>query len=72
LIGWLFIKAILLVRKSSHFSFITPVFIGCFCFLVGCASNPYLQAFDHLWAIFLPVALINYCNKNQSKEIEDE
>lgn len=70
LLVWLFIKAIIIVRKNNYYSYIIPVFIGCFCFLVGCASNPYLQAFDHMWAIFLPAGLINYCNKNPLKGIK--
>lgn len=61
LLGWLFLKCITLVRKRSDFAFIIPSFMGCFCFLIGNASNPYLIAFDHMWAIFLPAGLINYC-----------
>ena len=41
--------------------FITPHLIGVICFLIANASNPYLAAFDHLWTIFLPMGIINYC-----------
>ena len=66
LFAWLFVKGISVIRKNNKFSYMLPIFVGCFTFLVGCASNPYLQAFDHMWAVFLPVGLINYCNKNQN------
>lgn len=67
LLGWLFLKCILLVRKRPDFAFIIPSFMGCFCFLIGNASNPYLIAFDHMWAIFLPAGLINYCEIEMKK-----
>jgi hypothetical protein len=28
--------------------------------LIGNATNPYLEKFDYIWVIFLPVALINF------------
>jgi hypothetical protein len=29
-------------------------------YLIGNATNPYLEKFDYIWVIFLPVALINF------------
>jgi hypothetical protein len=34
--------------------------VGFTCFLVGNATNPYLEKYDLMWVIFLPVALINH------------
>ncbi len=68
LLGWLFFKCIIIVRKRPDFAFIIPSFMGCFCFLIGNASNPYLIAYDHMWAIFLPAGLINYCELNMKKK----
>jgi hypothetical protein len=65
LLIWLFLKSILIIRKDNQFVYIIPALVGCFAFLVGCISNPYLQAFDHMWAIFLPAGLINYCIKKR-------
>ncbi|RZL44340.1 MAG: hypothetical protein EOP00_20185 [Pedobacter sp.] len=61
LLGWIFYSGIVLVRKNKKFVFLIPILIGSFCFLLGNASNPYLIAFDHMWAIFLPLAFVNYC-----------
>lgn len=39
---------------------ILPALVGMICFLLGNATNPYLEKFDYLWVIFLPVALVNH------------
>lgn len=71
LFGWLFLKAILVVRSNPNSQNILPFMVGCFCFLMGCSSNPYLQAFDHLWAIYLPAGIINhYIQKSTIENIE--
>jgi len=61
LLFWIFYKGVALIRKSAEYIFLLPLLVGCLCFLLGNASNPYLVAFDHMWAIFLPIGLINYC-----------
>ena len=60
LLMWVFIKSIMIIKNNSNRSFLIPFLVGSLCFLVGCTSNPYLQAFDHLWAIYLPVGMLNY------------
>jgi hypothetical protein len=35
------------------------VLTGTACFLVANGTNPYLQKFDSLWVLFLPIAIIN-------------
>lgn len=72
LLGWLFYKSIIIVRKRPDFAFIIPSIMGCFCFLIGNASNPYLIAFDHMWAIFLPAGLINYCELSMKNSLQDD
>jgi hypothetical protein len=27
---------------------------------MGNASNPYLEKFDYMWVVFLPIAFVNY------------
>ncbi|WP_316746904.1 O-antigen ligase family protein [Pedobacter gandavensis] len=61
LLFWIFYKGIMLIRENSKFIFIIPSLIGCFCFLLGNASNPYIIAFDHMWTIFIPIGFINFC-----------
>ena len=39
--------------------YLLPVLVGTTCFLIGNATNPYLEKYDFLWVIFLPVALVN-------------
>ncbi|WP_312135021.1 O-antigen ligase family protein [Sphingobacterium sp.] len=47
--------------------FIIPHLVGVICFLIANASNPYLAAFDHLWTIFLPMGIVNYCLTQNKK-----
>lgn len=37
-----------------------PVMVGTTCFLLGNATNPYLEKFDFLWVLFLPIAYVNH------------
>lgn len=69
LLYWIFYKGLVLIKSNDKFIFLLPSLVGSFCFLLGNASNPYLIAFDHMWAIFLPMGLINYCyfNTNTNK-----
>ncbi|HWY43216.1 MAG TPA: hypothetical protein VNX66_06960 [Candidatus Sulfotelmatobacter sp.] len=39
---------------------IVPLLVGMSCYLIANATNPYLARFDGIWAIFLPLAFINY------------
>jgi hypothetical protein len=36
-----------------------PLSVGLAAFLIANATNPYLLKFDFMWALFLPLALIN-------------
>lgn len=60
LLLWVFIKSIRIIKRSFEAVYLIPVLVGFGSFLIGCASNPYLQAYDHMWVLFLPVAIINY------------
>jgi len=64
LLIWIFYAGISLIKIDNRFIFLIPSLVGCFCFLLGNASNPYIIAFDHMWTIFLPVGFINYCFYN--------
>jgi hypothetical protein len=59
-IFWVFIKGIkIMTRTSSSVGFFIPALSALLCFLVANITNPYLEKFDYLWTIFLPIALIN-------------
>lgn len=62
LLVWPIYKGILIIRKADRETcfIIIPSLVGCVSFLIANASNPYLQAYDCMWALFLPVAIINH------------
>jgi hypothetical protein len=60
-IVWIFWKGLRIIRLGNHYSlYMLPLLVGFSCFLLGNASNPYLEKFDYMWVIFLPVAFINF------------
>jgi hypothetical protein len=57
---WIFIKGITVMRRTPESAgLLVPTLSGLFCFLVANATNPYLQKFDYLWTLFLPIAVLN-------------
>ena len=61
-LGFAFVLAnlIVLARRSPALRALAlPTLVGVLCFLMGNASNPYLQKYDFMWVIFYPVALVN-------------
>jgi O-antigen ligase len=68
LLGWPIYKGLTLLRKGNSETalMIIPVIVGCTCFLIANGTNPYLQSYDNMWALFLPVAIINCLTKELS------
>ncbi|MPY67621.1 hypothetical protein F8S09_13160 [Deinococcus sp. SDU3-2] len=59
-IAWIFRNGVRIIRRGGEAgSEMTALLTGLTCFLVANATNPYLQAYGHLWTLFLPVAVIN-------------
>lgn len=57
---WLFFRSVKLVRKlPCAAEMLIPTLTGLACFLIANTSNPYLEKFDYLWTLFLPVAILN-------------
>jgi len=57
---WLILRAVELIRTQPYSAdMLIPLIAGLICFLIATFTNPYLQKFDFLWTIFLPVAVIN-------------
>lgn len=70
-VGWIFLMGLRMIRSGGRWAFyMLPALVGMGCFLIGNATNPYLEKFDYIWVIFLPVALINFwlLGKNSSSE----
>jgi len=58
---WILISSIKIMKKVlESIIVLLPLNIGLICFLLINASNPYLEKFDFLWVLFLPVYAINY------------
>ncbi len=68
-IAWLYWKGIKIVREGGLFAQMTLChLIGMTCYLIAAGTNPFLARFDGMWAIFLPLALINYWLTNPEKQ----
>lgn len=68
-IVWIFWMGIKILRSGDWMSlYIFPVLVGMSCFLVANATNPYLEKYDFMWVIFLPVALINFWLLNGGRQ----
>jgi hypothetical protein len=61
LIAWIYYK---FSKLSKHVSpainnYSIAILVGLTTFLLSNATNPYLYAFDHMWALFYPLLVIN-------------
>ena len=58
---WIYWKGTTIIKEGGALGqLMLPALVGMSCFLIASLTNPYLTKFDGLWAIFLPVALINF------------
>ena len=55
--GWTLVRVI--GAAGSLGLLLLPVLVGTITFLVGNATNPYLEKWDSLWVVFLPLAFVN-------------
>jgi hypothetical protein len=60
IILWIYYMGIKISSDARASLYIIPSLVGMSCFLIACASNTYLQAYDHMWAVFIPIMLVNY------------
>ena len=59
-IVWIVIKGMAAARRDAEFAaMFVPLVTALASFLIMNATNPYLEKFDYLWVLFLPLALIN-------------
>lgn len=67
---WLFLNCFKLISETEPISiWLFPISIALFCFMIANATNPYLQKFDYMWVIFLPLAFINYLQLKKREKI---
>ncbi len=60
-VAWIFFNGVLIMRRIPESSgFLVPTLSALACFLLANATNPYLQKFDYLWTLFLPIAVLNF------------
>ena len=58
---WIYWMGIRMIRSGERAGlFMIPILVGLSCFLIGNATNPYLEKYDLMWVVFLPVAFINH------------
>lgn len=53
-------KSILVARSDINYHYIVvAVLTATISFMIGNSTNPYLYAYDHMWAFFAPLGVIN-------------
>jgi len=59
-VGWIIIKSLRIVREGQRLGLcMLSVLVGTVSFLIANGADPYLEKYDYMWVIFLPVAIIN-------------
>lgn len=74
-VTWIYWMGLRIMRSGHWLAvYMLPVLVGTTCFLIANATNPYLEKFDYIWVIFLPVALINIwlLDKNKIRYLKEE
>jgi hypothetical protein len=60
-IFWIYWMGVRVIRAGGYLStLVVACLVGMSSILVANATNPYLARYDAMWAIFLPLALINF------------
>jgi hypothetical protein len=58
--GWIYGHAIRVIRRGTELApLMVAVLTGTTTFLIANATNPYLERYDSLWGLFLPLAFVN-------------
>jgi len=58
-VGWIVVQGLhAAIAAPRQAAVVVPCLSGLVCFVIANATNPYLQAYGHLWTLFLPYALI--------------
>jgi len=70
-VAWIYWKGIGIIKDGGMLGQnMLALLVGMTCYLIVNATNPYLSRFDGIWAIFLPLAFINYSLVLRSERLE--
>ncbi len=71
LLFWPIYKGMQIIKNGSAESqvFILPCIVGWVSFLIANGTNPYLISYDYMWALFFPVAIVNYFMKEDNASV---
>ncbi len=59
-IAWIFWRGVKIVGEGGPLAeLMIPMLVGFSALLIANATNPYLEKFDEMWTLFLPLAVIN-------------
>jgi hypothetical protein len=59
-VAWIIATGLRIIREGNRLGLcMLSVLVGTVCFLVANTADPYLEKYDYMWVIFLPVAFIN-------------
>jgi O-antigen ligase len=57
---WIFWRGVQVIRSGGlPGRLMLPNLVGLFSYLIANATNPYFARFDGLWAVFVPIAIVN-------------
>ena len=57
---WIVRMSVRIIQQGNRLGLcMLSVLVGTICFLVANTADPYLEKFDYLWVIFLPLAFVN-------------
>ena len=59
-VAWIIVMSLRIIREGNRLGLcMLSVLVGMICFLIANTADPYLEKYDYMWVIFLPVAFIN-------------
>lgn len=67
-IFYIYYVGVNIIKNDKFYGYLMlPTLVSLTCFLIANATNPYLNKYDYLWVIYLPLAIINLYLNNQEK-----
>lgn len=59
-VSWIVTRSLRIIREGNRLGLcMLSVLVGTVSFLIANGADPYLEKYDYMWVIFLPVAIIN-------------
>ena len=61
---WIFVASFKIVRKDVNTAYMVLPFLSCLLLMLAIhATNPYLNKFDYMWSLYIPILIINTLTK---------